>query len=1567
MESPPVDDSRSYPFNFTISGSRRRVLQGLRAWVDLGLLTPEQLRSIVEVYQLEPQAEENEPAATPTSGIPSETSVPAGIGPAYVLWGLALFGICGIHRFYLGRWRTGLLWLCTFGLLGIGQLLDLIWIPKMVREKNALLVGAAVRATEEPQAAAQPETTTTVSGPEALPRSPQWLATLLQNLLAELSVRWLLFLGLFLVVVSSGVLAAGQWEQFPPTAQYGVLLAYTAAFGAGAWWAQRQEGLRLTGQTLEAIALLLLPVNVWALDGLGIPWGIRIVALGLLVGIPVLAYRYAMLPRRGRVRATESSAGYAFYGTLMNFLALSGLQAFWGIGPQELRPAVALVILYLGILSTVAYTWSRRSLELRGSKLWLVGAAGSLLVLRGLLSGQVQVSQLGLAVALLGCLSAEWPQGSSDAPGSSEDLAQDWMPSRGWSQAGWVLLVLGWLLAASGLAELGFISRAESPFTGWQLLGISLLGIRFLARRLSQRKQRVDLAWLFLLGLETIWASWQALPESWQWGALSFLVNRFGIVFFPWALLGLALLPYEVLWLGLAARWQRSSQESSEEGTEAPAVAARSAGKTDFSSLVRPTEGLVLGLGGSLLLLSLPHPAIRFWHLLLSTGILSWWLRQKSRTAEATDPRWLFLTHAYGVGALLAGIRWLLPHLFAPAVRSTSLSAWGAILLLLGLLEWAGRVVLGGRLSAGHFGGLPVRLWQQSTEGIGLVLVGSSYFAFLLQRFLNLFATGEPSIGWLWLLVPLVLTAAQVLALPPLEFMPRWLQIPEQGGVGSWRQGIPVRGSLRPWAVLSLVMAQLLTLDRLGVDLLGLGLGLLLLATQVWLWASPSPSSPAPEALLAVAFGLGVGLVGIGRLFPTLTEAEWLLALAVLLLLLSGCRYGLQNLSPRLQPAYRPALDGWGTLLGLVLLLSLTLSTAAALFTPSSPPAFSAAIPLASGVTLLAIGLRLWVEVAPVFSAPIGETGSPSTLPASASGTESSPIGDPPESSQALSSGQINGQVDGLLYGLAWVLELLVASGVLWAVQGSRPALPILSAINLGLGIFFWIGPERTVFLKEWGQPWHQLTSWWAGPLIYAGLGWLGSHTQWSELTGVGSLGLSIVLLGLGRRQAIHSRQRAGDPFPQRQFHLGILGVFGVSLAAYESWIYFLSQQSGGSLGDGLVLIGLLGLILALGYRLCPPWIAAALQLKTTWLGWIGIGNWGLASFVLLPALLDLSGLGENLWLITGSGLAAYAAWQGRRPSLLPASGSSPQAEEDSIPSMKLANPTAENASSTASTANPTPEPAWVPFLWCYFSALQWAGILAVALLLWLPGVDLWVWGGSLACWLGLVYYFLPWQRWGWPAGPWQNTATVLPIAVMLLTASETNSSNLLLGAAYYTFLSIQRSQVRLGYVSLFLSNWILLDFGWQQEWSSLTLYALPLVGSLLYVAQVDPGLQQASARERRHWLRAFSSGLLVLVTLIETHEQLWAGFWPVGLGLALGLLGLALQVRAYLFMGTLSFGLGVLRQGWLLVTTYSLLLWGIGILLGILLIWIAANFEQRREQMGSWLDTWLGQLQSWE
>lgn len=61
-----------------------------------------------------------------------------------VAWALATFlGVFGIHRFYLGKWITGIVYLLTGGLLGIGLLYDLWTLNGQVSEINRrkLLMG----------------------------------------------------------------------------------------------------------------------------------------------------------------------------------------------------------------------------------------------------------------------------------------------------------------------------------------------------------------------------------------------------------------------------------------------------------------------------------------------------------------------------------------------------------------------------------------------------------------------------------------------------------------------------------------------------------------------------------------------------------------------------------------------------------------------------------------------------------------------------------------------------------------------------------------------------------------------------------------------------------------------------------------------------------------------------------------------------------------------------------------------------------------------------------------------------------------------------------------------------------------------------------------------------------------------------------------------------------------------------------------------------------------------------------------------------------------------------------
>lgn len=61
---------------------------------------------------------------------------PRSAGTAYLLAAASVFGLAGLHRFYMGKIGTGILWCLTFGCAGIGLIYDLVTMRRQIDEVN---------------------------------------------------------------------------------------------------------------------------------------------------------------------------------------------------------------------------------------------------------------------------------------------------------------------------------------------------------------------------------------------------------------------------------------------------------------------------------------------------------------------------------------------------------------------------------------------------------------------------------------------------------------------------------------------------------------------------------------------------------------------------------------------------------------------------------------------------------------------------------------------------------------------------------------------------------------------------------------------------------------------------------------------------------------------------------------------------------------------------------------------------------------------------------------------------------------------------------------------------------------------------------------------------------------------------------------------------------------------------------------------------------------------------------------------------------------------------------------
>ncbi len=479
-----------------------------------------------------------------------------------------------------------------------------------------------------------------------------------------------------------------------------------------------------------------------------------------------------------------------------------------------------------------------------------------------------------------------------------------------------------------------------------------------------------------------------------------------------------------------------------------------------------------------------------------------------------------------------------------------------------------------------------------------------------------------------------------------------------------------------------------------------------------------------------------------------------------------------------------------------------------------------------------------------------------------------------------------------------------VEVSLIWTLDYLRQPLSTMAIATIALGIL-------TVLIGEWrvrrtGEPYPW--SWNLIPLGYGAFGWLLSLPEWSATSGLYPIALALIAMGVGRRQ------------PQ-WMPVTLLGLAALSFGSFELLLYPLLKAQGRQAGDGFVALGALGLGFAIIEYPLERGGARLLNLAPNILRIYGQIHWGLASVLLAIALsLPLSTTGESLWGLEMLLLGGYALLQGKRQAP-----------------------------------------------WIYLGLIEIFAALGETLYVHIPSSQLLPWAAAIASGVALGLYSLPWQRWGWPKSPFLHVALAVPLLVAMFTAPAINTSTLLLTGGFYGWMAFVSQATRLSYVGLALTNVAALRLLSELHLTS-QVWGVSLVGlSLLFVAQIDPALRSPSRREIRHLLRCFAVGLISVTVLYESDPHFWGGLLAIALSLGLVVMGLLLRVRAFLYLGTLTFIAKVVRIIWIFIADESLVLWGLGIAVGLLLIWVAATFEARRSQVTALLQYWMGELEQWQ
>jgi hypothetical protein len=498
------------------------------------------------------------------------------------------------------------------------------------------------------------------------------------------------------------------------------------------------------------------------------------------------------------------------------------------------------------------------------------------------------------------------------------------------------------------------------------------------------------------------------------------------------------------------------------------------------------------------------------------------------------------------------------------------------------------------------------------------------------------------------------------------------------------------------------------------------------------------------------------------------------------------------------------------------------------------------------------------------------------------------------------------------VYGIVWTIELAICEEVL-LIHGSNLAVAIVNTI---LGLFSLL---LTDWLLDRQSPLSQLSSLKILPLVFALLGIFWRWDEFNAYTGLLILGAALTGIIVGYRL--------------RSKVITYFSIISISLACYELVIYQMLQSSGGSPADGLTILAVVAVAIALIYRLFATFLQSRnhnnfLNLSLTEIKITAHCHWALGSiFKILAAGFATENLPQlrSLSIAISLMLAVYALIQGRDPQ----------------------------------TRNRTSSDWWV-----YVGLVEIVATAVYARLIWQQLSILDPFRIIIVCLVALFIYQIPWRSLGWESTPWHRFALAIPALTTLVTLEDISYLSLLVVAAFYGRIALRQKEIRWTYVSLIFIDWAIARFLWENSLTDILGYASIIGLSLLYIAQFDPTLSQPQQRNNRHILRLSGSGIICFIALLFNQET---GLTPTIISLVAVFLGLALQIRAFLFIGTTTFILTGFYQLVILSFERPLAKWIIGLIAGILFIFIAANFERRKEAIMRVIQNWVERLTHWE